>query len=246
VYRIHPLRPSVLFAVALFALVAGPSSAITADPDGSPSVPTSALIEVLCTGGACANLDLPDTGMGFEYVFGGRPTTGGLALDVSTTGSIFVLGPMRATESITLEAIEIHVHVNGDVNGNGDGDVGDGGGAGIEIEVPSLDIELADFSLPSYPVICACTSIVDLGGEISLDPVIAQDPAPPTPLSWTASFQGDVYLDLSPYEHVSISLFAESNIVIVNDPNLPVPEPGTALLLGLGLAGLAGVRRHAR
>jgi len=243
VYWIHPLRPAVLFAAALFALVAGPSSAITADPDGTPSVPTSALIEVLCTGDACANLDLPDMGMGFDYVFGGRPTTGGLALDVSTTGSIFVLGPVRATESITFEALESHL--NSGEGGSGDVSLGDGGG----IELPSLDVELfdelADFS-PPYPVICACTSTVDLGGEISLDSVAAQDPAPPTPLSWTASFQGDVYLDLSPYEHVSISLFAKNKIVIVSDPSQPVPEPGTALLLGLGLAGLAGVRRDAR
>ena len=237
-YWIHPPRPAVLFAAALFALVAGPSSAITADPNGTSSVPTSALIEVLCTGAACANLDLPDMDMGFDYVFGGRPTTAGLALDVSTTGSIFVLVPMRATESITLEALEIHLS-SGDVN------AGDGG----RIELPSLDVELfdelADLS-PPYPIICACISTVDLGGEISLDSVAAQDPAPPTPLSWTASFQGDVYLDLSPHEHVSISLFAENKIVIVNDPSQPVPEPGTALLLGLGLAGLAGVRRDAR
>ena len=77
----------------------------------------------------------------------------------------------------------------------------------------------------------------------------AQPPAAPLPDSsgqgvvWKIHLDGDVYLDLSGVELGSLRVTSKKTMLFTDTPWVPVPEPGTALLLGLGLAAMTTTRR---
>lgn len=60
---------------------------------------------------------------------------------------------------------------------------------------------------------------------------------------WQIHLDGDVYLDLSGVELGSLRVTSKKTVLFTDTPWVPVPEPGTALLLGLGLAALTTTRR---
>ena len=224
---------SFLASLALL-LLASPAFALSGNDDitSPPPPPDNPLLEVICFNArTCQQEQLPDMGMDFLYSFGGRPTAGGLDISIRTTGSLFVVGPVGADELI-LEARDVFLTVP-------------------DIEFPILEPVKID-----PPIICACVEAIDLGSGAGLfqlgdrsgdgsglvQPVGGQEPPTPTPLSLNLVLEGDVFLDLSEFEHNRIDLFAKKKIVIVT--STVVPEPGTALLMGLGLLGLATTRRN--
>lgn len=226
-----PAAAGILAALGFLA-ASGPALAFSSG---------SSLIQEICSGAGCQQLRVPETsGMDFQFVFGARPLRDGIALDVRTDGSLFVVGPIRSTGDIRIATNALHV---GDI----DDPDGSTGGSGGNIRIGTIDIQLEEVTLLP-PVICACVSIGDgrlriRGDEIVLASVAQHESgAHSNPLAWTASFEGDVYLDLSGFEFASIHLSAEQKIIFVDKDLLPIPEPGTAMLFGLGLAAL-GRRR---
>jgi hypothetical protein len=73
----------------------------------------------------------------------------------------------------------------------------------------------------------------------------ATPPADPHAPGYTVSRVGDLYIDLSGVVLASLDVDAKLDLHLDGTGTIPMPEPGSAVLTGLGLAALAG-RRSAR
>lgn len=182
----------------------------------------------------------------------------GLSLRIRATGNVFILGPVNATGSVSF--LSPGVEIGGEVGGE-------------KVSVPSDVTVSAVAARGAISAKGASASVLSMTRDLLLaksadvqrnrgalgkdlvSAVLSMENPDRKPgkghsgghggggggSPWiTLSFEGDVYLDVSMVTMANLKVKADGNIKVV-------PEPGSALLLGLGLGGLAwgGRRREA-
>ena len=258
------------YAVPAFAMTAMDAGS------GGGEIFATQIFEELCDGDCSGlpSVEHPN-GDPFDFVYGGKVGIGGTDIQINSGGSVYVRGPIHsqtriymeagrditAIGNVSLSADEIFLQTNENY-----------GVKGVEFNFPILGPIIAPPPGPGV-LICACVrttgshldaSVLDVGdinlevvdGDIRLASgataeavvgVSADGPPLVERLRWSITRDGDIYLDLSMVTDVyRLKIKAGKSIVIVGGDSMPVPEPGTALLLGLGLASLSYKRRKSR
>ena len=213
----------------------------------------------------------PGSQIDFDFGLGLQAVGDGLSIDLFAAGDIYVLGPVRAGGDVVLTArgdLELISEIGNGVGGGGPVEIGSGGGVvlsgggGGEVGIESggeLVLSAGGGGLTSGGP----------GGRPSvpgiLEPLGGGRPTPPgvsalesrvlaaatmgeagSTLFYRFDASGDVYLDVSQAFLNSLRLETLGSLLFTDLPLKPpvVPEPGTGLLLALGLLGLGSRRAH--
>ena len=253
-----------MLGLAIVAM-ATPAAATRVGTIGIGPVPG---LEILCEGDCSALPTSPRNrdGTPFDFVYGIRPLTDGFDLTLSSDANVFLLAPLRTTESM-----QFFGRVSIDAIGNNTLEAG--GNIVLEVGlIPSkFPLGIAPPIIPGtrpFNPICGCISISAGGIEIATSPgieisgprielgpggrirlvdsgveAVTRVVQEQTISGLTISRSGDLYVDLSRVTLRNLRVKAGKTIVIMASDSVPVPEPGTALLLGIGLALLASSQR---
>ncbi len=268
------LSASIPVGILLAALPASALSPVSLATNtiGRASFPgAETLCEGDCSGLPPLELPLaqPDP---FDFELGLRILGQGLDLTISSGGNVFLVGPVDATGSVFLRASQVvffdstpranDLSIEIDTPGDGEIRFPD------VIELPDLVATPRDRDGP----ICGCITVgseivvAGEGGAVELSAndvpdlrisgaglvlaaqavVAGASSTPPAIGGLAVSRAGDVYVDLSGVTLRSLNVVVKGAVVVAGGNAAPVPEPGTALLLGLGLTALARQRVGSR
>jgi hypothetical protein len=227
--------------MGLFCALATVSLATSASANGMRDFETICHFD--CSS-VLAPIEDPLTGTDFEFEIALKAISDGLAISVTTPGSVYIVGDVAATGQLKMSGAGFYIDANTlseSLRLYGDDF------EPIEVYVASV-LTSADLDLGSgymSPDVTLTTFGVDLG----IVDEVKGDKRPHFGRTTThASIvaDGDIYLDLSMVKLSRLFVNAGGSIVLSQDPGMMIPEPSTALLMGLGLAALSGATHRLR
>jgi len=180
-------------------------------------MPASGLV-TLCEGD-CSSLpeiENPGTGGFFDFELGLEAVLDQLDITLRTEGSVFLVGPITVDDTLSVSI--------GDPPAPGTIDLRAAGDLVVRSTEEGIDLVAGTIvSVPGSPLL------------VVAEPGMAES-APPT--VFDIDVTGDVFVSVYGVTLARLEIVAGEAVVAIDGP--VVPEPGTAGLLGLGLALLAG------
>lgn len=175
--------------------------------------PSAMALNTLCEGD-CSILEATDRGDGtaFDFGLGVSGMEGDVSYSVSTQGNIYLVGPVSSDTS-KLKGKTIILNDASNLPGN------------VKLKTKNL---LDNFVSVTDPIMAEAinfkTNVKSKKNKIKI------------------KSNGDIYLDITGVDLSKLKLKAKGTILVSGDAldsTTPVPEPTTALLMALGLAGLS-------